>query len=392
MTTDRSKRDTVLGVVFFLGLGLLLWSTFNLGSLSLQPVQTLVVRFANAGGLRDGDPVYVLGRRAGQVVSVVYAENPDRPDLRITVELRMHEPVQLKRSYEIKIKDANLLAGKSVDIDPGRPSDVEPAAAPLVGRTTGSPLDSLGETFAGEDNRANLSAALAAIRATFESATNPQGTIGALLKERLLHDRVLAAAENLDAILDSVRRGRGLFGRLTADDQLADDVAAAAHNIRAITDKVNQGTGPLGRLVDDQKMGQDLADFVADARLVGRNLVEAKGALGVLISDPESGEKTRNILADVQGIARKANDPQAGLVGSLLGDAETGQQGRLLVANLSEVSNRLVAGDGLLPRLINDKDMAEKLDRIFTQVSRALEDAREAAPVGTFIQVIGGIF
>ena len=392
MTTDRSKRDTVLGVVFFLGLGLLLWSTFNLGSLSLQPVQTLVVRFANAGGLRDGDPVYVLGRRAGQVVSVVYAENPDRPDLRITVELRMHEPVQLKRSYEIKIKDANLLAGKSVDIDPGRPGDAEPAVAPLAGRTTGSPLDSLGETFAGEDNRANLSAALAAIRATFESATNPQGTIGALLKERLLHDRVLAAAENLDAILDSVRRGRGLFGRLTADDQLADDVAAAAHNIRAITDKVNQGTGPLGRLVDDQKMGQDLADFVADARLVGRNLVEAKGALGVLISDPESGEKTRNILADVQGIARKANDPQAGLVGSLLGDAETGQQGRLLVANLSEVSNRLVAGDGLLPRLINDKDMAEKLDRIFTQVSRALEDAREAAPVGTFIQVIGGIF
>ncbi len=49
-------------------------------------------------------------------------------------------------------------------------------------------------------------------------------------------------------------------------------------------------------------------------------------------------------------------------------------------------------GDGVLAKLINDKEMGERLDRVFGQVIRAIEDAREAAPVSTFFQVFSGAF
>jgi hypothetical protein len=42
--------------------------------------------------------------------------------------------------------------------------------------------------------------------------------------------------------------------------------------------------------------------------------------------------------------------------------------------------------------LINDKDMAVRFRRILNQVSRGIEDAREAAPIGNFVQVLLGTF
>ena len=65
-----AKRDTLLGLVFFGGLGLLGWATVTLTSLSLEPKPSVTVRFANALGLRTGDPVFVLGKRYGQVTEV----------------------------------------------------------------------------------------------------------------------------------------------------------------------------------------------------------------------------------------------------------------------------------------------------------------------------------
>ncbi len=49
-------------------------------------------------------------------------------------------------------------------------------------------------------------------------------------------------------------------------------------------------------------------------------------------------------------------------------------------------------GEGVLGKLIQDKEMGERLDRMLTQVIRAIEDAREAAPVSTFFQVFAGAF
>ena len=52
----------------------------------------------------------------------------------------------------------------------------------------------------------------------------------------------------------------------------------------------------------------------------------------------------------------------------------------------------MIGSEGALGILINDKHVGTRLRRIFTQVSRALEDAREAAPISSFVQVLLGVF
>ena len=68
------QRDTLLGLVFFGGLGLLGWATVSLTSLSFEPKPQVVAYFDNAQGLRVGDPVFVLGTRIGQVGEVALSQ------------------------------------------------------------------------------------------------------------------------------------------------------------------------------------------------------------------------------------------------------------------------------------------------------------------------------
>ena len=68
------------------------------------------------------------------------------------------------------------------------------------------------------------------------------------------------------------------------------------------------------------------------------------------------------------------------------------EDGARILANLGETTDHLNSGRGLLGKLINDEEFAAKFERLVDQFSRAVEDAREAAPVGTFFQVLSAPF
>ncbi len=80
------------------------------------------------------------------------------------------------------------------------------------------------------------------------------------------------------------------------------------------------------------------------------------------------------------------------MLGALTSDKETGKNLKMTIANLRDVTDSLTRNEGMLGALLNDKDLGVRFRRIMTQVSRALEDAREAAPIGNFVQVLLGAF
>ena len=64
---ERTRRDTLLGLVFFGTLAFLLWATVNLTDISLGAVPPIEVRFADGGGAQVGTNVLVLGKKVGKV-------------------------------------------------------------------------------------------------------------------------------------------------------------------------------------------------------------------------------------------------------------------------------------------------------------------------------------
>jgi ABC-type transporter Mla subunit MlaD len=387
---NRTNRDTLLGVVFFGTLGFLLWATVNLTDVAVTGVPPLKVYVADAGGLRIGDAVHVLGKRVGKVATI--DADWTRPDNRILLTLRMEENVPLTVNKRIEVQGAGVLGGKQVFIDPGIGAEW-PKDRELIGGSAPDVLKAASDFFGGEGAiGSELKAVLVELRKFTLSMNDPDTTVGALVKRRELYDEVLASAQSLRAIFQSIERGEGLFGRVIKDTNMRDDGIRILQNLANVSDRLASNDSTIGRLLNDKEMSQRLADIVGDIATIVNGVRSGRGLAGRLLEDEAMGKQFGDAIASLQSALHKIDDPNAGALGALLGDAELRDQLKAIAGNLASITAKIDTGKGALGLLIGDEEMGIRLRRIFTQVSRALEDAREAAPISNFVQVLFGVF
>jgi phospholipid/cholesterol/gamma-HCH transport system substrate-binding protein len=378
---QRGRQDLLLGLVFFGTLAALLWATATLSNFSLQPRQEIEVRFERAAGLKRGDPVFVVGTRNGEVLEVAYQPGSTH---RIKVLLQLEDEVTLFSDATVEINESTLLGGKQIDIDPGVSDARWPAGQVLVGTAGDNPLRALGEKIEGAD----IEGFFRSWKAVADKLDSGQGSAAKLLNEPTLYDDIAASARSLRVTIEEVERGRGAIGRAIHDVELGQQVADSVAALRDLIRTLQTGEGLLPRIIHDPELGQQAADVFADLRGIVRDLREGRSAAGKLLGDPATAAKVDSIVGHFESVAAKLDDPSAGLAGGLFGDTEWRQQFDRLLGEASDYAWKMNRGEGLLSMLVNDPDLARRVNSMFRQVARAIEDAREAGPVGTIFQMV----
>lgn len=392
-TGDRMKRDTLLGLVFFGGLGLLLWATLNLTDLSFGDQRRLDVYFPSGIDLQQGDPVMILGTRVGKVEAVtIEPDAATAPTHRVRVSMSLTTDVALTENASFEIQDATLLGGKKVEIDPGFDGGALDEDKPLRGQSVGNPLASVGETFSDPDNKENLGAILREIRQLVENVNSGRGSLGRVISEDDLYVELLAAVQSLRQSAEAIEQAQGALGRIIHDTQLGDDLTQLIANLRTLSDRATTGDNLVARLLNDRTWSDALDEMLTDARDIINRINDGEGTIGALVGDQQLADDLKAAVAQIRRLAELAGDPQAGLLGAIFADPQLADEVRAIVADVGTFANSLVEGRGLLGVLIEDEDIAEQFSRLLRQVARAVEDAREAAPVGTFVQAIIGAF
>ena len=387
---ERIRRDTLLGLVFFGTLGFLLWATVNLTDLSLNRVPPLEVYFPDAGGVEVGTNVMVLGKKVGKVgaIDVLY-ERTDHP---IQMRLLLREAIPLKTDCTIEVREDGVLGGKLVYVDPGKGAPVAEGRE-LRGKTQKSAFDRIGDIADGQGALGeSLQTTLEAVRDFFTHLNDDQTTVGRLTQSRELHDSLLTTVQRLDAILAAIQDGKSPLGRLAMDASLGERLQTALDNLAKASASLTGSEGTVGMLLNDQRVAADVRSVVNDLRVLVGKAKNGDGVVGRLFTDERMGQQLASALANLDTLLVKANDVDAGIVGMLTSDKASAENLRLAIANLKDVTDSLNRSEGAIGILINDKDVGVRLRRIFTQVSRALEDAREAAPISNFVQVLFGTF
>jgi len=387
---DRIRRDTLLGLVFFGTLAFLLWATVNLTDMAMGDVPPLEVWFEDAGGALPGTNVLVLGKKVGKVgeIDVIYerAKNPVR------MQLLLEEAVPLTDQMRIEVQDAGVLGGKQIFIDPGRGAPW-PADREKIGTTLKNAFERIGEIAEGKGALGKeLKDTFTSMRLLAESLRDETTTFGRLATRRELYDEVLQTVQRLNGIFAAIQDGKSVFGRLAVDTAMGERVQHIVDNVARASDALASTEGTIGMLLNDRGAAQDLRTMITDLTAMVSDTKDGKGALGKLLVDETLANDLSSSLANLSTLLQKANDPNAGIVGAITSDADLARDFKAAVANLRIVTERLNGTDSLLGILISDKDVGIRFRRIITQVSRALEDAREAAPIGNFIQVLLGVF
>ena len=319
----QKERNLRVGLLVAVSLFVLMVFVFFIGSEQkiFARKNEYFIHLPDAAGLAQGNPVKISGVTVGAVRDIYLPRDPKSRTVDITLTVDRKYGDRIRTDSRVRLKKLGLLSGDSyVDISAGTPKfDVlEPGATILAARQTD--YESL--LTSGED----------------------------------LVDNLVQISYSMKNVLARIDRGEGLLGELTTapetKQRLTDTVLTTLNKTNAILGHVESGHGLLGKIVYDDAYANQLTASIqstADSlRVVSANVQKSfdsgQGALPALLADPEGKKKVYDLVDNLRATS----------------------------ANMAAITTQMQSGQGLVPRLFNDKAYADQALTQFNQLATNL--------------------
>lgn len=364
----NNQRQFLLGIFFIIALSILAFYTLFLTDVHLfsQPHYETVY-FPDAYGLREGNPVLLLGSRIGKVKSID-PQTAEEPRKRIKVVLSLDTEIELLENAKVTIKESTLLGGRHVDIYPGDfggPPLVREDDGALFGQVEKNPIASLsdlGNLFT--DNREAIRDILANLDTLVAGIKDGRGTLGRFLVDEAMSQDVADSVASIKTVTADIESGKGLLGALINDPELIDSVKTSLESLQTISSDLQAGKGIAGRLIYDEALADEVAKAIEAFSNVGQKIDRGEGVAGRLLSSPEMAAELDAIVANFK---QASEDLQA-------------------------VTSQVRAGEGTVGKLVMNQELYDDALSAVGVLTRSLEDYREAAPITALTAVFFAAF
>ncbi|HJT17182.1 MAG TPA: MlaD family protein [Thermoanaerobaculia bacterium] len=316
------------------------------------------VNFPDAAGLAEGNPVKISGVTVGVVRDIYLPRDPKQRDVNITLMVDRKYADRIRGDSRARMKKLGLLSGDSyVDITPGSPrfDPLEPGSLiPPARQTNVEQLLSSGEDLV--DNFVQISYSLKNILGRVDRG---EGLIGELTSQpqtkQRITDTLLTTLNHTNAVLGHIESGKGVLGKLVYDDKYADQLTGSLRetvaSLQSITGHLQKsfegGNGALPALMTDAEGKKKIFDLIDNLRTTSANLAAFSATL-------QNGQ---------------------GLVPRLLTDKQAGDQALTeftgLVHQLNEAVTKLNSGQGTVGKMINDPSVYESINDILIGINES---------------------
>ncbi|MFZ0240376.1 MAG: outer membrane lipid asymmetry maintenance protein MlaD [Desulfobacterales bacterium] len=133
----KYSKETVVGIFVMAGLAAMAYMTVKLGDVSLPGGDDylLKARFSRVTGLKEGNPVNMLGLEIGRVTNFKMVQDEQA----VIVEMRIDKGIKIYDDALAAIKTEGLIGDRYLDISPGGAGDILNPGATIT--ATQSPTD-----------------------------------------------------------------------------------------------------------------------------------------------------------------------------------------------------------------------------------------------------------
>ena len=133
----KYSKETVVGIFVVIGLFCIGYMTVKLGKVGFfgDNTYSLYAKFNTVTGLREGNPINMLGLQIGQVQKF----SMDQENQVIKVEFKINKGIEIFDDAIASIKTEGLIGDKYVAIDPGGGGDLLADGGTIT--DTNSPTD-----------------------------------------------------------------------------------------------------------------------------------------------------------------------------------------------------------------------------------------------------------
>ena len=322
---------TVLAVLIFLMSGTGGWLTHKI---------LLKAYFDNAGGLREGAPVRLSGVDIGNVTHVRIVEGKPATPVEVTMKVNTKYSFSLRKDSVALLATAGILGETYVDIDsatakgPGvvdgdtlairSQPDVQDVVRASQGtlqnmdallkrldRILGfieSGQGSIGKVIYDPGLYDRLNSTVAEFKGLVDDVKNGQGSLGPLFTSDEAYKKAIAAIDKLNVIVDELQQGKGTAGKLLKDPELYDNANKTIANVRQLTDDINAGKGALGKLTRDQEFAAKLQTTMNNLAELSSRLEKGEGSAGLLFKDPALYNNGNQTLVETRELIKSIRE------------------------------------------------------------------------------------
>ena len=245
----------------------------------------LISYFDNASGLRVGAPVRLSGVDIGNVAAIRVVPDKDKQITPVEVIMKVSTTYSfdLRRDSVTSLDTAGVLGETYLDIESSQaiglpvqdgdtlPTHVHPDFNEVV-RSSQSTLQ-------------NMDALLKRADRILAFAESGKGSLGKLIYDPTLYDRLSQTVKEFQAIVDEVAKGQGSLGQLINSNEAYNKFVTTLDKINAVADDLQAGKGTAGKFLKDPSLYDNANDTIANLKKVSEDINACKGTLGKLTKD-----------------------------------------------------------------------------------------------------------
>lgn len=304
--TKDALRVAILAIV---ALGILTFAIVKLGEAARLFTRrySLYAFIPNASGLRVGGQVTVAGQLAGSITKIDFlpVDNDTTRNLRVTVQIDEALQQQVRLDSRVTLRNQGLLGDRFFDITPGTPRFRELHQGDTL--QLGPSVDYDVVLLRASAVLADVAGLTHDLRGLTQSVSQGKGTIGKLLTDRQLYDRLNSTLTSTSNLLTRLQNPNGSMGRLLDDPQLYTGLTGMVLQVDSLMSRLNSGQGTAGKLLRNDSLYNNLVAVTARADSLVGSLRSGNGTASKLLSDTtlynqmvESVKHLNEILVDLR--------------------------------------------------------------------------------------------
>jgi phospholipid/cholesterol/gamma-HCH transport system substrate-binding protein len=303
---------------------------------------TLKAYFDNAEGLRPGAPVRLSGVDIGNVVTINVVRDKDKQatPVEIIMKVSTKYDFNLRRDTLTSLETAGVLGETFMDMDSSQavgpaaqdgdtlPTRIHPDFNEVV-RSSQSTLQnmdallkradrilafaesgkgSLGKLIYDPTLYDRLSQTVAELKEVVDEIAKGQGSLGQLINKSDAYDKFIATLDRMNAVVDDLQAGKGTAGKFLKDPTLYNNANDTIANLKKVSEDLNAGKGTAGRLLKDEELAQKIDTTMTKLASLTSDLDAGKGTAGKLLKDDTAYNNVNHVLEETQGLIKSIRE------------------------------------------------------------------------------------
>jgi phospholipid/cholesterol/gamma-HCH transport system substrate-binding protein len=306
------------------------------------PRITLKSYFDNAQGVRNGAPVRLSGVDIGNITGIRIVADKDKQltPVEITMKVSAKYSYDLRRDSMTSLDTAGVLGETYLEIESAQavgapaqdgdtlPTQVHPDFNQVV-RASQSTLEnmdallkradrilafaesgkgSLGKLIYDPTLYNRLSSTVADLQKIVEQVGSGQGSLGALISRSEAYDKFIGTLDKMNGVIDDIQAGKGTAGKFLKDPALYNNANDTIANIKKLTEDINAGKGTIGKLAKDDELAKKLDNTITKLSELTTELEAGQGTAGRFFKDEALFNNANQTLIEARDLVKAVRE------------------------------------------------------------------------------------